>query len=144
MKKNKTNHSGEKLLGRDLNESCPITESAYPPWSIAPHAVSITARRSDGAAKIGRLTAAESRVLSHVSRAKTNKEIAAALGISPATVKRHLEKILTKLQLRNRVEAAIYGLLVNGCPLQARSRCVIREAWVDGDRFSPSEASEDR
>jgi len=39
-----------------------------------------------------KVTAAELRVLSLVSRAKTNKEIAAVLGISPATVKRHLKK----------------------------------------------------
>ena len=63
-----------------------------------------------------RLTAAEKRVLALVSGAKTNKEIALALGISPATVKRHLENVLKKLELKNRVEAAIYGLIANGCP----------------------------
>jgi len=62
------------------------------------------------------LTAAEKRVIVLVSRAKTNKEIAAVLGISPATVKRHLENILRKLQLKNRVAAAIYALRNIGCP----------------------------
>ena len=62
------------------------------------------------------LTAAEKRVIALVSRAKTNKEIAAVLGISPATVKRHLENILRKLQLKNRVAAAIYALQSTGCP----------------------------
>ncbi len=56
---------------------------------------------------ISKLTTAERRILSLVSLAKTNKEIAVALGISPATVKRHLENVLRKLELRNRVEAAI-------------------------------------
>jgi DNA-binding CsgD family transcriptional regulator len=70
-----------------------------------------------------RLTAAEKRVLALVSAAKTNKEIAFALGISPATVKRHLENVLRKLSLRNRVEAAIYGLIANGCPNGSRSAC---------------------
>jgi DNA-binding NarL/FixJ family response regulator len=146
MKKNKNSHMGEKLLARDLDDICPKIESSYPPLSLtsAPYAVALTTGRSHGAAKIGRLTAAESRVLSHVSRAKTNKEIAAALGISPATVKRHLEKILTKLQMRNRVEAAIYGLLVKGCPLQGRSRCVIREARDGGRSFADSDWSDDR
>ncbi len=80
------------------------------------------------AAVVARLTAAENRVLAHVSLAKTNKEIASTLGISPATVKRHLEKILTKLKLRNRVEAAVYGVLLNGCPLESRSSCGLRAA----------------
>lgn len=82
--------------------------------------------------KTARLTAAENRVLTHVSRAKTNKEIASALGISPATVKRHVEKILTKLQLRNRVEAAIYGVMINGCPRRPRANGVIRNAQPGG------------
>ena len=53
------------------------------------------------------------RVLDLVSLAKTNKEIAAVLGIRPATVKRHLENLLRKLGVRNRIEAAIYGLLIS-------------------------------
>ena len=79
------------------------------------------------------ITAAERRVLTLVTRAKTNKEIALALRISPATVKRHMEKILTKLGLRNRVEAAIYGLLrLNGCPNEANSSCVFRKLRTAG------------
>ena len=74
------------------------------------------------------LTAAEERVLRLVSQSKTNREIASALGISPATVKRHMEKILRKLQLRNRVEAAIYGLTLKGCPSSADSDCPLA-AW---------------
>ena len=66
------------------------------------------------------LTPAETRVIALVSRAKTNKEIAVALGISPATVKRHMENILNKLQLKNRVEAAIYAMRSVGC-LRGRS-----------------------
>jgi DNA-binding NarL/FixJ family response regulator len=70
-----------------------------------------------------RLTTAEKRVLALVSSAKTNKEIAFALRISPATVKRHLENVLRKLELKNRVEAAIYGLIANGCPNGSSSAC---------------------
>jgi DNA-binding NarL/FixJ family response regulator len=74
-----------------------------------------------------KITAAEQRVLSLVSRGKTNKEVAAALGISPATVKRHLEQIFSKLGLRNRVEAAIYGLKTNSCPHRSISGCAFRQ-----------------
>jgi DNA-binding CsgD family transcriptional regulator len=73
------------------------------------------------------LSPAEARVLKLLSRAKTNKEIAMDLGLSPATVKRHMEKILTKLGLRNRVEAAIYGLMLNGCPQVLSEECVFRK-----------------
>ena len=70
-----------------------------------------------------KLTGAEKRVLSLVSSGKTNKEIAVALGISPATVKRHLEHLLRKLAVRNRVEAAIYGLIATGCPNGTSPAC---------------------
>ena len=56
------------------------------------------------------LTAQEKRVLRLVANGETNKEIAAALCISPATAKRHLENILKKLQLKNRVTAAVYAV----------------------------------
>lgn len=71
------------------------------------------------------LTAMENRVLTCVTLAKTNKEIAVVLGISPATVKRHIENLLRKLKLRNRVEAAVYGLILGGCP--SRDRCALEE-----------------
>ena len=76
-----------------------------------------------GVKNVTRLTAAEKRVIALVSRAKNNKEIAAVLGISPFTVKRHLENILRKLQLKNRVEAAIYALRSIGCPRGADPGC---------------------
>jgi DNA-binding NarL/FixJ family response regulator len=69
------------------------------------------------------LTAAEKKVLALVSSGKTNKEIAFALCISPATVKRHMENVLRKLAVRNRVEAAIHGLIANGCPNGSRAAC---------------------
>jgi DNA-binding CsgD family transcriptional regulator len=79
------------------------------------------------------LTAAEERVLSLVSQSMTNREIASNLGISPATVKRHLENILRKLHVRNRVEAAIYSLSMAGCPAQNSTECPL-SAWRKGRR----------
>jgi DNA-binding CsgD family transcriptional regulator len=69
------------------------------------------------------LTAAEARVLRLVSESKTNREIASSLGISPATVKRHLENILRKLHLRNRIEAAIYNLSLSDCTAHDDGNC---------------------
>ena len=79
--------------------------------------------RSRSSRNSPKISTAENRVIGLVTGAKTNKEIAIALGISPATVKRHLEHILKKLQLRNRVEAAIYGLTLIGCPRQSIPDC---------------------
>ena len=78
------------------------------------------------------ITAAEERVLRLVSQSKTNREIASVLKISPATVKRHVENILRKLSLRNRVEAAIYGLTLSGCPARGRAQCPLKK-WRNGN-----------
>jgi DNA-binding CsgD family transcriptional regulator len=86
-------------------------------------------RRACGQRTTSSVTAAERRVLNLVSLAKTNKEIAVELAISPATVKRHLENILKKLKLKNRVEAAIYGLLIAGCPQKFGPRCPLH-SWL--------------
>lgn len=56
------------------------------------------------------LTAQETKVLKLVAKGQTNKEIATALRISPSTAKRHVENILKKLQLKNRVAAAVYAV----------------------------------
>lgn len=75
-----------------------------------------------------KLTPAETKVLNLISCAMSNKEIAAVLKISPATVKRHVENILRKACLRNRVEAAIYGLYVSGLP-PASSENPLLKRW---------------
>ena len=83
----------------------------------------VPAARSGVSRKSPMVTGAEQRVLTLVAQARTNKEIAVDLGISPATVKRHMEQILKKLGVRNRVEAAICGLMRNGCPHESSSDC---------------------
>ena len=57
-----------------------------------------------------RLTQREQEVLGLVALGKSNKEIAAALGIAENTVKNHLKNILEKLHLENRVQAATFAL----------------------------------
>lgn len=69
----------------------------------APAPAPIGAEASDG------LTVREAEVLHMVAQAATNREIAQTLCISEYTVKNHIKNILEKLQMRNRVELALYA-----------------------------------
>ena len=56
-----------------------------------------------------RLSMRESQIVNLVQQAKTNKEIAAELQLSPGTAKQYLHNLFRKLGLRNRTELAIWG-----------------------------------
>jgi DNA-binding NarL/FixJ family response regulator len=53
------------------------------------------------------LTEREGQILAQVARGLTNKEIARAASLSEKTVKHHMTNVMQKLQVRNRVEAAM-------------------------------------
>ena len=56
------------------------------------------------------LTEREVEVLKLVAEGKSNKEIAEELNISPHTARTHVNRILNKLHLANRVKATLYAL----------------------------------
>jgi DNA-binding NarL/FixJ family response regulator len=58
-------------------------------------------------AAIKRLTPREREVLTALAGGSTNKEIAIALSITPGTVKTHVERLIGKLGVRDRTQAAI-------------------------------------
>lgn len=51
------------------------------------------------------LTRREQEVLTELRRGRTNREIASRLGVSIATVNKHVQQVLKKLQVRNRGQA---------------------------------------
>jgi DNA-binding NarL/FixJ family response regulator len=52
----------------------------------------------------------EIQVLKLIANGKDNAQIAAELHISPKTVKNHISNILMKLQIDNRIQAAVYAV----------------------------------
>jgi two-component system, NarL family, response regulator LiaR len=56
------------------------------------------------------LSPREREVLELIARGHSNRQIARELGIGEQTVKTHVSSVLTKLDLRDRVQAAIFAL----------------------------------
>jgi len=56
---------------------------------------------------VASLTKREEQVLRLVSKGNSNKEVARELDLQEKTVKHHMTSILSKLNVRNRVEAAV-------------------------------------
>ena len=57
---------------------------------------------------LARLTSRERDILKQIAKGLSNKLIARELNISDGTVKVHVKHILKKLELRSRVEAAVW------------------------------------
>jgi DNA-binding CsgD family transcriptional regulator len=67
---------------------------------------SLRHRRDRGHEPVVQLTAREAEVLYWVVKGKINRDIADILGSSPATVKKHLERVFAKLGVETRTAAA--------------------------------------
>lgn len=60
--------------------------------------------------ELGKLTPREGDILTQLASGLSNKEIARELNLAESTVKIHIQSILKKLGLSNRVQAAIYAV----------------------------------
>jgi two-component system, NarL family, response regulator LiaR len=74
-------------------------------------------RESDPGGPLQRLSARERDVLAELSRGRSNREIARSLSLGEQTVKSYVSSILTKLDLQDRTQAAIFGLQQGLVPL---------------------------
>ena len=87
--------SGESLLAPDITRRL-IEQHLRRPYA------------TDGVpSALADLTERELEVLRLVARGRSNAEIAAALVITEATVKTHVSRILSKLELRDRIQAVV-------------------------------------
>ena len=92
----RTIHEGEAYVTPTLAASL-LTDFRKPPPAAVP------ASRNP----IDDLTERESQILEQVATGRSNKEIARRLNLSEKTVKHYMTNVLQKLQVRNRVEAAL-------------------------------------
>ncbi|OLZ63039.1 DNA-binding response regulator [Streptomyces sp. IMTB 2501] len=92
---------GESVLAPSVTRRLIDTVTALPPSLLAPAAAP--------APETGALTEREIQVLMLVARGLSNARIAADLGLSEATVKSRVNRILTRLGLENRVQAALFA-----------------------------------
>jgi DNA-binding NarL/FixJ family response regulator len=60
--------------------------------------------------KLNLLTKREADVLNEIAKGKSNKEIASALFITEKTVKTHVSNVLSKLELSDRTQAALFAV----------------------------------
>lgn len=70
-------------------------------------AISLDRQEADATARLAALTPQQFRVLSMLSAGLLNKQIAADLGVSEATVKAHVSAVMQKLGVSNRTQAVL-------------------------------------
>ena len=69
-----------------------------------------TSRRDGAEAGATRLTRREHEILRHVAAGRTDREIAAALAITPRTAEWHVANVLRKLKVGSRTAAAAHAI----------------------------------
>jgi DNA-binding NarL/FixJ family response regulator len=77
--------------------------------SLLFHLAGQARQTADGGKPLDELTERERQILELVADGQSNREVGEALAITEKTVKHHMTNILQKLQLRNRVEAALWA-----------------------------------
>jgi two-component system, NarL family, response regulator LiaR len=110
----------EELLQalHDVSMGKPVLSSSAA-WKIL-HGISGSESDKSGRSK-DPLSDREYEVLRLITQGKLDDEIAQELFISDVTIRSHVSRILTKLGLENRVQAALYGLRSGLVPISETS-----------------------
>ena len=87
-----------------------------------------------------RLTIRERSVLDLLERGLPNKIISYQLGMSQSTVKAHVHNIITKLNVRNRTEAAVARYATLASPASLASPAAL-SGVINGSRAEPLDAT---
>ncbi|MBT5773735.1 MAG: hypothetical protein HOH95_05080 [Dehalococcoidia bacterium] len=104
-----------ETLGPAADETDEPTEPVAPgPMPVAPLASEllpelVAPRLVASSGALGELTAREREVLTLIARGYSNAAIAETFVISEGTVKTHVKRVLSKLELRDRTQAAIWA-----------------------------------
>jgi DNA-binding NarL/FixJ family response regulator len=83
----------------------PVLDRLVEELSTAPGPAGPAGLRSSPA----NLTVRELEVLRHVASGMSNREIASTLHVSETTIRTHIVHLLDKLDLRNRIQVAVYA-----------------------------------
>lgn len=90
-------HAGESLLAPSVTRRLVQEFATRPPAALRP------------SPRLDALTPREREVLVLVARGRSNAEIAERLVVTEATVKSHLGRVLTKLEVRDRVQLVVFA-----------------------------------
>lgn len=103
------------ILPNDLAEAIKAVhhgQSVMHPRVMSQIAANLTEERSSEVDLVNSLSERELAVLQHLTQGLQNHEIATALCVSENTVRTHVSNILTKLDLRDRTQAALFGVRI--------------------------------
>ncbi len=71
------------------------------------------------------LTKRQKEVLECLVKGHSNKMIAREIGVCHQTVKAHVSEIIRRLNVKNRTEAALIAVIINGCVRQPKIEDIV-------------------